>query len=151
MQEIEDIGAAAAFVSTPSIYFSVNPSLRARCKVFDLDTRWARDPGFIRYDFNEPSNVPAELHGTFDVVVVDPPFVTRDAWEKYAQTVRLLLKPGGRVILTTIAENAEMMNELLGVRPNVFKPSIPHLVYQYNLYTNYDSQRFCVPNSEIPE
>lgn len=65
-----------------------------------------------------------------------------------------------------------MLNELLGVKPTgillflnnniidnhlfllpsiAFLPSIPHLVYQYNLYTNYNSQIYCKPNKEIPE
>jgi hypothetical protein len=32
-----------------------------------------------------------------------------------------------------------------------FLPSIPNLVYQYNLYTNYPSAQFAVKNPEIPE
>lgn len=119
--------------------------------MLDLDTQWKTETGFHRYDFNEPLALPESLRASSDIVVVDPPFVTRDAWEKYATTVKFMLKPGGKVIITSIAENAPMLEELLGVRPTAFKPSIPHLVYQYNLYTNYDSARFAVPNPEIPE
>ena len=43
------------------------------------------------------------------------------------------------------------MGELLGVRPQRFLPSIPHLVYQYALYTNYDSERLAQRNPEIPD
>ena len=32
-----------------------------------------------------------------------------------------------------------------------FLPSIPHLVYQYNLYTNYNSDVYSKKNPEIPE
>ena len=28
-------------------------------------------------------------------VVIDPPFITREVWEKYAAAARLLLRPGG--------------------------------------------------------
>lgn len=42
-----------------------------------------------------------------------------------------------------------MMESLLGCQPQVFKPSIPHLVYQYALYTNYPSQQLCVANPEL--
>jgi hypothetical protein len=82
--------------------------------------------------------------------VIDPPFITREVWEKYATTARYLLAEGGRLICTTIRENAEMMNELLQVsaveavcdagafasadilqvKPQRFQPCIPHLVYQ---------------------
>ena len=69
----------------------------------------------------------------------------------------------------SVFENAPMLDELLDVKPTgiiisininnflliniilAFLPSIPHLVYQYNLYTNYKSQIFCIPNKEIPE
>jgi EEF1A lysine methyltransferase 1 len=34
--------------------------------------------------------VPDALVGKFDFIVVDPPFITRDVWSKYAETIRLL-------------------------------------------------------------
>ena len=30
------------------------------------------------YDFNEPSGVPAELEHSFDLIIIDPPFITRE-------------------------------------------------------------------------
>lgn len=45
--------------------------------------------------------------------VIDPPFITREVWEKYAATAKFLLCEGGRLICTTIRENADMMHELL--------------------------------------
>lgn len=44
-----------------------------------------------------------------------------------------------------------MMAELLDVRPRAFQPSIPHLVYQYNLYTNYESEALAQVNAEVPQ
>ena len=89
---------------------------------------------------------------------VDPPFIVHDVWKKYAQTAKLLLKSGfdktgnplGKVVLTTVRENADLLNELFGVTPTAFQPSIPHLVYQYDLYTNYNSSTFSKLNPEIP-
>jgi hypothetical protein len=46
-------------------------------------------------------------------------------------------------------ENAEMMKELLDCNMQIFKPSIPHLVYQYALYTNYVSSNLSKPNPLI--
>ncbi len=87
------------------------------------------------------------MMGTFDVLVVDPPFIVREVWEKYAVTSKLLLKqgndtdgkpsqtlsrlklwfhlhiftgnPSGKVILTTVIENAPFLLELLGAKPTV--------------------------------
>lgn len=95
--------------------------------------------------------LPSDLHHSFDVCVIDPPFITREVWEKYAITARLLLKPEGKLILSSIMENAAMLNELLGVHPVAFKPSIPHLIYQYNFYTNYTPIILSQKNPEIYE
>ena len=61
------------------------------------------------------------------MVVVDPPFVTEGVWESYSETTKLLLKKGygsdgtptGKVILTTLAENADMLKRLLSAEPTV--------------------------------
>ena len=46
------------------------------------------------YDFNEPENVPSELLNSFDMIVIDPPFITREVWEKYTATAKILMKKG---------------------------------------------------------
>jgi 16S rRNA G966 N2-methylase RsmD len=48
----------------------------------------------VFYDFNEPENVPTNMMGTFDMVVIDPPFITREVWEKYTTTAKILQKAG---------------------------------------------------------
>lgn len=91
--------------------------------------------------------------------MIDPPFITHEVWQKYANTAKLLLKtgqcedgsPAGKVLGTTVAENAPFLNELFGCTSQAFKPSIPNLVYQYDLYTNYPSAVFSKANPEIPE
>lgn len=57
----------------------------------------------------------------------------------------------GKILATTIQENATMLKDLLDLIPQVFLPSIPHLVYQYAAYTNYPSLEFGKKNIEIPE
>jgi hypothetical protein len=142
-----------AFLSTPSLYFSLPEEIRKNSFVFDYDKKWDNDRGFVFYDFNSPEVVPADLLGSCDMVVIDPPFITRDVWEKYAISAKLLLKKEtGQIIGTTVYENAAMLAELLeGVKPTNFLPSIPNLVYQYNLYTNYESVVFDKKNPEIIE
>jgi len=99
------------------------------------------------------------LESSFDMVVVDPPFITREVWERYAETSKFLLKeapafnaPGGMFLGTTVVENKDMINELLGGIPCAFQPSIPNLVYQYNTYVNFDGCTvLCQKNEEILE
>lgn len=129
---------------------------------------------FVSFDFNHPERIPRELYGSFDFVVIDPPFITKEVWQQYADTAKLLMREeSSRILLTTIGarpsvsinaslggskrvfcllraeENASMMQALLGCQPQPFKPSIPHLVYQYALFTNYPSQQLSAANPEL--
>lgn len=137
------------FISTPSLFFTLAPDERGDSVVLDFDRKWEGERGYHFYDFNEPEAVPDHLRGTLALVVVDPPFIVREAWEKYAITIKALLAPEGKILLSTIAENAPMMAELLAVKPQRFRPSIPNLVYQYALYTNYESSGLAELNPEI--
>mmetsp|Transcript_58980 Transcript_58980/g.140827 ORF Transcript_58980/g.140827 Transcript_58980/m.140827 type:complete len:184 (+) Transcript_58980:113-664(+) len=153
--ELVDLGVERiAFVSTPSLYFALpDGAAKEHSKFFDIDKDMVAHPNGVQYDFNSPEAFPDELRGFFQCVVVDPPFITRDAYEKYARTVKLLLPEdgSGKIVLSTIAENAGMLEELLGVRMQAFQPSIPNLVYQYNMFCNYDSERLGTKNPEIPD
>jgi hypothetical protein len=140
-----------AFLSTPSLYFSMPEDVRNRSFVLDYDKKWASDRGFVFYDFNDPTGLPAHLLGKCDMVVIDPPFITHEVWRKYAESSKLLLRSGGKALGTTIFENAELLQELLQLKPTNFQPSIPNLVYQYRLYTSYPSDVFAAKNPEIPE
>ncbi|KAG1690211.1 hypothetical protein DVH05_028285 [Phytophthora capsici] len=154
--ETPGCGSRIAFLSTPSVYFEAKALLeddtsQRECFLFDFDAKFASEgEQFVLFDFNKPQEIPAELIGTFDFVLVDPPFITREVWELYAQSVKLLLRSkDSKILLTTIEENAAMIDELLGCRSRSFKPSIPHLVYQYALYTNYESPVLNAVNPEV--
>ena len=43
-----------------------------------FDKKWETDPGFVFYDFNQPSDLPSDLEGTFELAVIDPPFITKE-------------------------------------------------------------------------
>jgi len=81
---------------------------------------------------------------------MESPFV-RQVWEQYAVTTRLLLRPSGKILLSTIAENKDFLLEILDCRPVSFRPSIPNLPYQYNFFTNYESEGLSSLNPEVPE
>ncbi|KAI5062151.1 hypothetical protein GOP47_0022690 [Adiantum capillus-veneris] len=149
-QEIEDNAKKAAFLSTPSLYFSLNDHhLKKSSYIFDIDTQWKKHANFIKWDFNSPLNIPEHMWHAFDLVLIDPPFITSEVWCKYAEATLLLLARGGKIILSTVKENAELLNHLLNVRPQVFEPCIPHLVYQYTFFTNYQTKHLSLYNPEI--
>lgn len=89
---------------------------------------WKDDRGFVYYDFNKPEELREDLIKSFDLVVVDPPFITEEVWQKYATSCKILLKegideetgsPNGKAILTTIYENRTFLKALLDAEPTV--------------------------------
>ncbi|RHY98280.1 hypothetical protein DYB37_008108 [Aphanomyces astaci] len=149
-----------AFLSTPSLYYACeelqkDATFAATSSptfvLFDLD---AALPRVVPYDFNDPTSFPGhaatEFEHVFDFVVIDPPFITEQVWTKYAESARHLLVPQGKLLLTTIAENHVFLDRLLSCTLRRYQPSIPHLVYQYGTYANYESVALDQLNPEIP-
>ena len=50
--------ALLAFVSTPSVFFSLSPEIRARSVLLEFDPQWQDDPGFVFYDYRKPLDLP---------------------------------------------------------------------------------------------
>lgn len=102
---VEDLVQQApriAFLSTPSLYFSLPGAHRCQCSVFDYDRKWESDRGFVFYDFHAPDALPAQLHHSFDMTVIDAPFITRDVLDLYAKASRLLLASPGALIYVRV-------------------------------------------------
>lgn len=163
VKEIQLHGTKVAFLSTPSLYFSLtDEKVLEEAVLFEFDTDFSakidqkfegnakNKTRFVHYDFNEPEKVPVQFMGHFDYVVVDPPFITEEVWKKYAATVKLILNTGsgpdaavnggsGKVLFTSVLENHNMLESVNDLPLYIanFMPSIPHLVYQYYVFVNY--------------
>ena len=129
-----------------------NQAVFTASRCFEFDRKFdLGDGGFTFYDYNSPTDLPADLKGHFDMIVADPPYVTRETWEKYRLTIEYLLAPGGKILLSTLEENADFILELTGCTKQIFKPYIPNLIYQFALYANYPgSELLSQANPEIP-
>ncbi len=77
------------------IHCMQDSQLRKNSALFDLDKQWSSEPNFVVYDFNNPEDIPANIHHTFDCIVIDPPFITHEVWRQYAAAAKLLLAPEG--------------------------------------------------------
>lgn len=59
------------------------PSGRPQITLLEFDKRFEVFKNeFVFYDFENPIRLPAELKGTFDCVIVDPPFLSEDCQTK---------------------------------------------------------------------
>lgn len=136
-----------AFLSVPSVYFSLEN--RENAYIFEIDPKFKSEPNYIYFDFNQPDLIPKEYNNFFDFIVIDPPFITKDVWSKYAETAKKIMKIDSKILLCSIEENKDMLFTLLNVQKRVYKPCIPHLVYQYNFFSNYESDKLNEINPEI--
>lgn len=84
-------GTRTIIISAPSVY----AALLRECKdkdellqnvwLMEFDDRFellAKPGRFVKYDFNRPLEVPRELKGSFDRVLVDPPFLSNECQSK---------------------------------------------------------------------
>ena len=51
--------------------------------------------------------------------------------------------------MSSIDENKDMLNDLLGVGIKNYRPLIPNLVYQYSFFSNYDNEQLNELNPEV--
>ncbi|KAM9709394.1 EEF1A lysine methyltransferase 1 [Menidia menidia] len=140
-------GGRVACVSAPSVYQKLRQGVvpgsdRVSAVVLEFDRRFAAyGEDFVFYDYNRPLALPAAVAmatGSFDVVLADPPYLSRECLEKVAQTVRHLSK--GKVLLCTGAVMAAAARELLGVEVCGFRPQHRrNLSNEFRCFTNYTS------------
>eukprot|EP00250_Pteridium_aquilinum_P006279 c16229_g1_i2 orf=150-872(-) len=130
-----------ACISCPSLYVELKKSSEAEACLFEYDERFQRyGSDFTFYDYNFPERLPEKHHHAFQVVVADPPYLSKECIEKTAQTMKLMAKDGQSCfLLLTGAVQHDHARDLLGARPCVFRPSHHNkLGNEFLLYTNYD-------------
>ena len=77
----------------------IKPTMCA-AKCLEFDTRFkCYGDDFLFYDYNQPLELPLDWKQSFDVIVVDPPFLAEECLTKTAQTVKFLAKD--KIILCT--------------------------------------------------
>ncbi|OLN87651.1 Protein-lysine N-methyltransferase EFM5 [Colletotrichum chlorophyti] len=124
------VSAPSAFVALRNLLNMRDQSLgRPKVILLEHDMRFNVFPEFVFYDFQQPFKLPAELKGSVDRVVCDPPFLSEDCQTKAAMTVRWMMKPDagteGRVIVCTGERMEGLVTKVykaLGVRTTTFEP-----------------------------
>ncbi|XP_046393102.1 EEF1A lysine methyltransferase 1 [Ischnura elegans] len=127
-------------ISCPTLYPAVKllATENNQIVLFEYDQRFSvYGSDFIHYDYKCPLDLPQKLADYFDLVVVDPPFLSEECLTKTAITVKFLTK--GNIILCTGAVMENLAKKLLNVRRCDFKPTHKNnLANEFLCYTNYD-------------
>lgn len=123
----------------------MNPPNTNNLFLFEFDTRFdVYGRQFIHYDYSKPEEfrLSEELKGTVDMIVVDPPFLSEECLTKTLETVRFLLKSGGKVVLCTGLVMVEIAKKD-GLELTTFHPGHQNgLSNDFRCYVNYKSEQF---------
>ena len=144
-----DRKAIIACLSCPSVFKALlavekdSPlAVKVDAFVFEFDKRFeVFGDKFVFYDYNYPKNLPTELLGQCDVILIDPPFLNRDTLEGFTKTVSLLQRSSStRVLLCTGSVMLNHARELLNLRPT--RARVTHAQYRlsipFALYVNFE-------------
>lgn len=107
------VSAPSAFIQLKNLLASGVYRSKPQIKLLEYDTRFAVFKEFVRYDFEKAIQLPAELKGTFDAIICDPPFLSSDCQTKAALTVRWLAKSWTQASLRLIVCTGERMEALI--------------------------------------
>ncbi|KAF9087368.1 hypothetical protein BGX23_008180 [Mortierella sp. AD031] len=141
-------------ISSPTAYvklMSLNPPTQSNHFLFEFDTRFdVYGRQFIHYDYSHPLEfrLAPELESSVDLIVVDPPFLSEECLTKTLETVRFLLKDGGKVVLCTGAV-MEPIAAKDSLKITTFFPGHQNgLSNDFRCYVNYKSERFPFKDQE---
>ena len=151
-----DSSTSIAIVSTPSVYVAIRNILSAQdpdipqptVKLFEIDKRFEiLGSDFVPYDYQQTFKLPPSLKGSFDRIIVDPPFLSEECQTKMAVTVRYLARDWSKEGLKVVSVTGERMGGVLkrlygrlGFRETDFE--VVHanqLQNDFRCYANFES------------
>jgi hypothetical protein len=137
-------GQSIGCLSSPSAFLALRKIGPERTLyVFEFDKRFNVFEEFVFYDFNEPLELP-EMQ--LDYMIVDPPFLSNECWTKTAQSVKKLIKPGGKILVCTGMVMKDLIEAELDCKPTGFEPRHQNgLSNEFGSFVNYSSKL----NSEL--
>ena len=143
---LSDAGPALriAILCAPSVYPKLLAQGAQDVWLFEYDARFEVLAGskFVKYDYNYPTRIPVDLKGTFDRIIVDPPFLSDDCETKAAMTARYIAKSTARIILCSGAKMRDLCMKLYRARETRFKVQHKNgrLSNDFMCLANYESQ-----------
>ncbi|XP_022132771.1 EEF1A lysine methyltransferase 1 [Momordica charantia] len=131
-----------ACVACPTLYTylkKIGPHVSVQ--LLEYDKRFSQHGSdFTFYDYNEPEELPTELKHDFQIVVADPPYLSKECLEKVTRTISFLAKHReSHLLLLTGEVQAERAAELMGFHLCGFRPRhSSKLGNEFRLFTNYN-------------
>ena len=136
-------GDMIACISSPTAFkeFLSIDNLDRKVFLLEFDSRFQIYDNFIQYDYNDPLNLPRELLGKIDYILVDPPFLSIECWTKVSSTVKSLLSKNGKICACTGAIMKEFLaRELMTLETDYSPCHTGGLQNEFKAFINYNSK-----------
>ncbi|GAV86126.1 N6-adenineMlase domain-containing protein [Cephalotus follicularis] len=138
----QDSEFRVACIACPTLYaYLKKMGPHVNVQLLEYDKRFEQyGSDYTFYDYNQPEELPLDLKHAFQIVVADPPYLSKECLEKVAQTTSFLARSGEcYLLLLTGAVQKDSAAELLGLRPCGFRPQhSSKLGNEFRLFTDYD-------------
>lgn len=132
-----------ALLSCPSLYKSIRSvHPMGTVRIFEFDERFAVfSDDFIQYDYRriaEQDDYLDEFAGLFDIVICDPPFLSRECIESTSKIVKKLKKENAKVLLCSGQSVSDHAKEFLGLDRCQYRPQHErNLANEFCSYANF--------------
>ncbi|XP_010279031.1 PREDICTED: protein-lysine N-methyltransferase N6AMT2 [Nelumbo nucifera] len=131
-----------ACIACPTLYaYLKKMDASLSVQLLEYDKRFEQyGSDFTFYDYNQPEEMPMEMKHAYQVVVADPPYLSKECLEKVVRTMEFLAEPGKSYLLLLTGEvQKESAAELLNLYPCGFRPQhSSKLGNEFRLFINYD-------------
>ncbi|KAH7839333.1 hypothetical protein Vadar_002774 [Vaccinium darrowii] len=98
--------ASVACIACPTLYAylkKIDPSVSAQ--LLEYDKRFEQyGSEFTFYDYNQPEELPSSMKNAYQIVVADPPYLSKECLEKVARTISFLMRPAKSYLLLLTGE-----------------------------------------------
>lgn len=130
-----------ALLSCPSLYSSIkkiHPSGVVR--IFEFDTRFSKfGDDFVYYDYNEIGTNIKKYQKSFNIIFVDPPFLSKVCIEKTAKIIKELRKENASIVMCSGQTVKDYIEENLMLKLCEFKPCHErNLANEFCAFANFE-------------
>jgi hypothetical protein len=133
-----------ALLSCPSLFEIIN-SIADNVKLFEFDERFQKYvANFVHYDYNlgNNENYLHDYANAFDLIILDPPFLSEECLRKSYQIVERIKKEDCKIILNTGVVQKSLANEL-GLEESKYKPQHKNnLGNDFVSFANFDLNKY---------
>lgn len=133
-----------ALLSCPSLYQTIS-SIADNVLLFEFDEKFSKyEKDFVLYDYNlgHDENYLKDHAGAFDLIILDPPFLSEECLRKSLLIFNRIKKEKSLIVLNTGTIQKELAREH-GLLEAKFKPQHKNnLANQFSTFSNFDIDNF---------